>query len=498
MNPISRSALVLISAALSTSALFAQAVNTPVAAEHEPESVPAAASSAASGSGVRIVRLSQTRGDVQLDRHIDRGYEAAFANLPITQHAQLKTGEGVAEIEFEDNSSLRVTPNTIVDFPELRRTPEGATVSTVHVVQGLVFVSLANSKGNTFTLAYGARRLALAPAAHVELSVSDAASRVAVLEGAARVEDASGATVSEIAKKHSAFLDPASSTAAPTEVAKVEKTPYDDWDKSSVDYHKQYAQAAAYQAGAGTGVGSYGISDMNYYGSFVTLDGCGQVWRPYFASTAWDPYGNGVMAYYGGGAGYSYVSPYPWGWTPYHSGSWMQCGGGAWGWRPTGGFVGLGNTNGLRRLQAAAGAGVPAPGHPTMVALSATPLPVSRQTDAGTFAFKQDSAGLGVPRQVFGKLGEISSTVARQGVFSTPVISSTSLVASRSEREGATYTARTGVANGGTRGMAQGQGAPVSNVSRGGAGMSSGMAAGAGSSMGHGSAGASAGGGGHR
>ena len=72
---------------------------------------------------------------------------------------------------------------------------------------------------------------------------------------------------------------------------------------------------------------AYGSSDLNYYGSFSNT-GCGSMWRPYFASAAWSPYDNGMWAYYPS-VGYSWVSPYPWGWIPFHSGNWVNCGGAA-------------------------------------------------------------------------------------------------------------------------------------------------------------------------
>ena len=47
-------------------------------------------------------------------------------------------------------------------------------------------------------------------------------------------------------------------------------------------------------------------------------------WQPYFVGSGWSPYANGVWAMYPG-AGYSWVSPYPWGWLPYHSGTGRSC-----------------------------------------------------------------------------------------------------------------------------------------------------------------------------
>jgi len=61
-------------------------------------------------SQVRIVRLSDVEGDVQIDRNTGQGYEKAFLNLPITQGAKLRAkSDGRAEVEFEDGTTVRIT-----------------------------------------------------------------------------------------------------------------------------------------------------------------------------------------------------------------------------------------------------------------------------------------------------------------------------------------------------------------------------------------------------
>ena len=80
-------------------------------------------------SKVRIVRLSEVKGEVQLDRLTGKGFEGAMANLPVTEGARLKTGNGVAEVEFEDNSTIRVAQNSLVEFPKLEMLPSGAKSS---------------------------------------------------------------------------------------------------------------------------------------------------------------------------------------------------------------------------------------------------------------------------------------------------------------------------------------------------------------------------------
>ncbi len=371
-----------------------------------------------------------------MDRNTGHGYESAFANLPVVQNAKLKTGEGVAEVEFEDNSSLRLTPNTEIEFLRLGRDPSGSTISTLHVLKGTIYVALAGHKGNNqFAVLFNGNRIQLPPSSHILLTTDSPSPRLAVFDGAVSVEYAvDGRPASTtVAKKHSLLFDSSSAT-APTLVARVDSGPFDQWDKVATSYHKQYSNASAFGGSAG-----YGISDLNYYGSMVNLPGCGSVWRPYFASAAWDPFANGVWAWYPN-AGYSWVSPYPWGWAPFHTGSWQYCGaGGGWGWQPGGQWVGLRNSikckdghepghGGPTHLRPPA---PPSPGRPTMVAVNTRPIAISRLTTSDAFVFSKDSAGLGVPRQTFGKLGRVSSDVAHHGAFVTPVYTAPGLETSR-------------------------------------------------------------------
>jgi hypothetical protein len=144
-----------------------------------------------------------------------------------------------------------------------------------------------------------------------------------------------------------------------------------------------------------------------------------------------------VWAFYPG-AGYSWVSPYPWGWLPYHSGTWSFFPGYGWGWQPGGAWNGLNNTAGLGTV--AAGTGIaagntltkggvhtplrtatvpPAPvagaARPSMVMSNEKPIVFSKEDRPGNFVFQKDSAGLGVPRGSLGNLNKVSNEVGRHG-----------------------------------------------------------------------------------
>ncbi len=372
-------------------------------------------------SKVRIVRISEVRGVVQADRANGRGFEAAIANLPIVENSKLRTGEGVAEVEFEDNSTLRLAPYSEVEFPRLERLPGGATASSVHLLKGTAYVSLIRSRDNQFTLLFGQQKLNLPPASHVRLQMGETDAKLAVLEGNVTIDGPTGAMDVPHKKTVTFSLE----NSGETTVAKdVSHEAFDSWDHESTGYHARSAMFA----GSSYSPYSYGVSDMMYYGSFMDAGGCGSMWRPYFASAAWDPYSNGAWSYYQG-AGYSWVSPYPWGWTPYHTGSWNYCQGMGWGWQPGGGWNGLNNVAAFSSYRNGSNYPVhmpkmpvkpPGPGAPTLIAVNLKPL-VRSEMSPNEFVFRKDSAGLGVPRQTLGKLSGISRQTVAHGTASTPI-----------------------------------------------------------------------------
>jgi hypothetical protein len=374
---------------------------------------------ASSNSKVRIVRLSEVKGQVQLDRLTGKGFEGAMANLPITEGARLKTGDGVAEVEFEDNSTIRVAQNSLVEFPKLEMLPSGAKLSGVSLLQGTVYVNLLNTKGNEFSVKFGLQTVNLPPDSHIRLQLTPTEANMAVMHGEVAVQEPSGTTM--VSKNKTATFSAGQSE--PMIAKSVVEQPLDSWDHDAVQYHKSYANATSF----GNSPYSYGINDMNYYGSFVNASGCGgSMWRPYFTSASWDPFGSGAWAYYPS-AGYSWVSPYPWGWTPYHYGSWNYCQGVGWGWRPGGTWLGLANNS---FVNSTGGSGTSRPRPPihtpaalqsSMVPVNLKAVPVSTLSANDKFIFRNNSAGMGVPRGNFGKLNSFANQANQHGMATTNV-----------------------------------------------------------------------------
>jgi len=389
--------------------------------------------SASAESKARIVRLSEVQGTVRIDRATGDGFDKAFLNLPVIEGSRVKTGkDGRAEVEFEDGSALRLAPDSEVDFIHLALGDDGQKLSTVQLVSGTVYADLHPKKagqktGDQFLLNFSHESVTVPEATHFRVELDDARATVAVFKGKLSATTPSGQF--DVAEKHSATIELANDDLANGDPAKpakkdtfviarnYEADPSDAWDRQQTDYHDRYASAG------GSGISSpygYGMSDLNYYGNFMIVPGYGNVWQPYFIGANWSPFQDGGWAFYPG-AGYMWVSGYPWGWMPYNYGNWAFAPGFGWIWQP-------GNWNSWNALPLMVNAPVrtkvptaPVSGHQTvMVGLGLAANPATGAPRRLTI--NPGSAGFGVPRGSVRHLDRLSKTMERT---SRPVVVAT-------------------------------------------------------------------------
>ena len=371
-------------------------------------------------SQARIVRLSDVQGGVQIDRNTGLGYEKAFLNLPVTQGVKIQTKvSGRAVVEFEDGGTLRVAPESVVEFTQLSLRDSGTKVSAVGMQEGTIYLNFASVSGNEFTLTFGHEKLTLTHPARLRVSIGDTDAKVAVFNGDVQVAAPSGTV--EVSKNQTVTFDLADQDRS--KLAKnVEPAAYDEWDKQQDQYEQRYTKAAysSYSPYA------YGTSDLSYYGSFFNVAGYGMLWQPYFVGAGWDPFMAGAWAYYPG-FGYSWVSGYPWGWTPYHYGGWAYLPPYGWVWEPGGSWAGF---NGIPVVSnPPANFQQPqAPGSPgqRIITVNRGPQAALMGGASSKLAIRNNSAGLGIPRGEVANLHELSQTVEKKGfatahVYSAPI-----------------------------------------------------------------------------
>lgn len=354
-------------------------------------------------SHARIVRLSDVQGSVQIDKNTGIGFEHAFLNLPIMQGAQLQTRDGRAEVEFEDGSTLRVGPNTKVEFNTLGLDDSGKRVTGVNLVEGMAYVNWVN-KHDALTLNFSSEKVELDHSAHFRIETSPTVSNCAVFNGAVEVASPSGKVTVE-KKKMATFEDDKYT------FAKLEDAPLDSWDKESIDYHQQYAAKNDLSKNDLSPYG-YGVSDLGYYGAYQTLPGYGLMWQPYFTGVGWDPFMDGAWSWYPG-FGFTYASAYPWGWLPYRYGNWMFVPGFGWMWQP-------GYWNSWVSVPRYTGT-LPAGFHPlvaptgTVHAVVVGKGGIQNTGTSSRLTVSKGSAGLGIARGSLSNLSHLNTEVAKSG-----------------------------------------------------------------------------------
>jgi FecR protein len=352
-------------------------------------------------SQARIVRLSDVQGSVQINKNSGLGFENAFVNLPITQGTQLRTGAtGRAEIEFEDGSSMRLGPNTNVEFSHLSSDDSGKRTSQINLAEGLAYIDWMGK--DEFGLNFSREKILLDHAARFRVDVSPQTAHLAVFKGEVDVDGVPGKLT--VQKKKTAIFNVADEDKS-TLASNVQAMPLDEWDQQATAYHDQYAKNNQIPVG-------YGVSDLNYYGSYSNVAGYGQMWQPFFAGVGWDPFMDGAWGWYPG-FGYMYASSYPWGWLPYMYGNWSYAPGYGWGWQP-GGFknfhpVPLYTPTTLTRVNLVVPSGQS--GKTIIVGkgamLAASPL--------SPLTIKAGTAGLGVARGSLADMKSLNHQVAKSG-----------------------------------------------------------------------------------
>src|SRR6266852_2193421 len=381
--------------------------------------------SASAESKARIDRLSEVQGTVQIDRATGDGFDKAFINLPVIEGSKLKTGkDGRAEVEFEDGSALRLAPDSEVDFTRLALGDGGQKLSTVQLVSGNLYANLrpkkSGDKSDQILLNFARESVTVSESAHFRVELADATATLAVFKGKLSATTPSGQF--ELAEKHTATIDLAKDGADGDparkdtfEIAKnYEAEPSDAWYRQQTDYHDRYASVGGSSINSPYG---YGMSDLNYYGSFMNVAGYGNVWQPYFIDAGWSPFQDGGWAFYPG-AGYMGVSGYPWGWMPYNYGNWAFIPGFGWVWQPGyyNPWYGIPQVvNPPVRTK------VPTPpvrGHQTVMVgrgLAANPIAGAPRR----LTINPGSAGFGVPRGSVRRLDRVAKTMERT---SRPVV----------------------------------------------------------------------------
>jgi FecR protein len=232
----------------------------------------------------QVVRLSYVEGDVRITRGkagkeaSGSEWEAAVAGLPIETGFNLVTGQGRAEIEFEDASTVYLAENSALAFNDLHTTNEVpytnlallTGTATLYVLQSpdtftlltpTARVTPARLRNSYFRITSYADGNAIAARANMAISLPDAADPL--------MDKASSGTF---------YYRGGTRVAAPAGADTQSFAGWDQWVDERVAAHNAATNAVMVQAGLDAPIP--GLADLNGKGKFFACEPYGTCWEP--------------------------------------------------------------------------------------------------------------------------------------------------------------------------------------------------------------------------
>ena len=281
----------------------------------------------------RAARLSNVDGQVQLSQRNQILADHAVQNTPLFEGSELKTADdGRAEIQFDDGSIVRISPNSSVKVSVLRQ-QGGAGDAEVQLESGLGYFELQGDTASGHIRArFGDSVVTATGFTVLRINLDTALGEVAVFSGNAHLERANALAL-DLRGGESVGL----SGADPSRYNLSQTIEPDSWDAWNSDRDQLLTSQEAAKTAATTSINNSNNpawSDLDANGNWYDVPGQGYVWSPYAATNAgWDPYGCGNWVWTPR-FGYIWVSCESWGYMPYASGNWNYYDGFGWGWYP--------------------------------------------------------------------------------------------------------------------------------------------------------------------
>jgi len=286
----------------------------------------------------RAVRLSSVDGQVQIALGDQVLASPALANTPLFEGTRVTTGDdGRAEVQFEDGSVARLSPNSSFALTVLRGTDTTGDAE-ITLKTGLGYFELQGAtEGGAIRVRFGDSQVTAAGPTVLRISMDNPPGELAVFSGSAHLvrgnpdQPRSGSL--DLHGGESVAL----SAANPDQDNISESIEPDSWDTWNSDRDEALTAGGASRTGAASSLGQSNNpawNDLDANGNWYNVPGQGEIWSPNEAAdTSFDPYGNGDWMWTPG-YGYIFVSGYPWGYMPFACGNWNYYNSFGWGWAP--------------------------------------------------------------------------------------------------------------------------------------------------------------------
>lgn len=277
-------------------------------------------------------RLSSVDGQVRILQGGQVLADPALLNTPLFTGTQIVTGDdGKAEIQFDDGSVARISPDSSMTLNAIGNNG----VTEIVLDGGLGYFELqGNGPGGDMRVVFSGAVVTAADFTVMRIRMDNPPGELAVFSGDAHLQSGNALAV-DLHGGQSIALN----ASDPSRYNLAESIEPDSWDDWNADRDQALNADATEQTEASS---SYANSDnpnpqwndLDANGNWYDVPGQGYVWSPYEASSVgWDPYGCGHWMWTPS-YGYVWISCESWGYLPYSYGTWSYYNGFGWGWSP--------------------------------------------------------------------------------------------------------------------------------------------------------------------
>lgn len=273
----------------------------------------------------RVARLSFTQGGVSLLGGGETTRVPATLNRPIAPGDDLTTAaDGRAEVEL-GAAAVRLGANSALKFIALderalrMQLSSGTANVRVRDLGENDLVEVETPQGVMSILRPGSYRLEVNPAGESTI--------VKVSGGALEARGSAGQSL-VVRNQQVATLTGTTRLAFATSTLGAPDS-FDEW---TLERDQRMDRAQTAEASKYVPNDVVGAEDLDSYGTWRNDPDYGYVWAPTTVVAGWTPYRYGNYSYVSGW-GWTWIDDAPWGFAPFHYGSWVTIGG-RWNWVP--------------------------------------------------------------------------------------------------------------------------------------------------------------------
>lgn len=278
---------------------------------------------------VRVARVGELDGQVEVQLHASDAWRPAVANLPLVERAWVRSAPGArVEMELDEGSTVRLTGDAICEFSDYTRLSTGQRVTLLSLDHGVAYFTGEPDRRDSLILAVPGAQATVRGGTRVRLEANESVSQIAVIEGKLRFS--SPVAELDVNEGQTARIENGNH---PQFVLRREVAPFDS-DRWSEQRDRALATSAS---AAHLPDLFFGLTDLDASGTWMQTDDLGAFWKPK-VNTNWTPYRDGQWIWYDQ-LGYTWIANEPWGWLPFHYGRWTQTSSLSWVWLPGKGVI---------------------------------------------------------------------------------------------------------------------------------------------------------------